>query len=136
MKTGSIQQTIPFNAPASFIYELIMDENLHAEITGGEVKMGRNINDRFTIFDGYCTGYNIELIPGERIVQAWHFVEEGWPEDHYSKCTFNFKNIDDGCILEFTQEGIPENNVNALKEGWQTYYWEPIQEYIEFNKDL
>jgi activator of HSP90 ATPase len=136
MKTGSIQQTIAFKVPASKIYELIMDENLHSEITGGEVKMGRNIKDSFTIFDGYCTGYNIELIPGEKIVQAWHFEEEGWPKDHYSICTFNLKNLDDGCLLEFTQTDIPQNNIEALKEGWQTYYWEPMQEYTELDLDF
>jgi len=131
MKTGSIQQTVSFKAPASTIYELLMDETLHAEITGGEVKMGRNPNDRFSVFDGYCAGYTIELIPGEKIIQAWRFDEDGWPEDHYSICTFHFKNTLDESILEFTQTNIPEQNIEALNEGWQTYYWEPMIEYID-----
>lgn len=131
MKTGSIQQTIQFKAPSSTIYELIMDERLHSEIAGGEVKMGRNTNDRFSVFDGYCTGYNIELIPDEKIVQAWRFEEEGWPEDHYSIVTFKFTNTNNGCELDFNQTEIPFEKIEALSEGWKTYYWEPIEEYLD-----
>jgi len=77
MKTGSIKQNTTFEAAPIDVYNLIMDEKKHAAFTGTAVKMSNKINGKFNIFDGYCHGYNIELIEGKKIVQAWHFAEDG-----------------------------------------------------------
>ena len=58
--------------------------------TGSKVIMSNKVNGKFKVFDGYCHGYNIELMQGKKIVQAWNFAEDGWPEDHFSICTFFF----------------------------------------------
>jgi len=34
---------------------------------------GRSAGEAFSAFDGHVTGRQIELVPGERIVQAWSF---------------------------------------------------------------
>jgi len=131
MKTGSIHQHITFNASPEKVYSLIMDANHHSNITDSDVEMSTDINGTFLVFDGYCTGYNIELVPGKIIVQAWKFQEDGWPEDHYSQCTFLFDDAPEGCILEFTQTDIPEHKVEALTKGWMDFYWEPMKIYLE-----
>ena len=130
MKTGNIHQVIAFRANPEEVYELLMNEQLHSEFSGSAVEMSRDINGRFTVFDDYCTGYNIELEPGKKIVQAWHFREDGWPEDHYSTCTFLFEKTPDGCLLDFTQTGIPVHKTEALTEGWEEYYWQPMKEFL------
>jgi len=90
MKTKSIRQTVTFNASPETVYQLIMDPKKHAAVTGSAVIMSSDVNGKFSVFDGYCHGYNIELIEGKKIVQAWHFAEDGWPDDHFSICTVNF----------------------------------------------
>ena len=91
MKTKSISQTVTFDAAPEKIYHMLMDQKEHAAFTGSKVAIDPKVSGQFTVFDGYCHGYTIELIEGRKIVQAWHFSEDGWPEDHFSICTFNIE---------------------------------------------
>jgi activator of HSP90 ATPase len=92
--------------------------------------MSAKVNGKFEVFDGYCHGYNIELVEGKKIVQAWHFAEKGWPDDHFSTCTFSFVRVPGGTRLSFTQKEVPEKNYESLKSGWKEFYWEPMKEHI------
>ena len=131
MKTKSIQQEIIFDCEPAVIYHLIMNDDQHSEITGSEVIMSNEINGKFNVFDGYCEGYNIELIENQKIVQAWHFDEDGWPEDHCSICTFTLEPVENKTKLIFTQTDIPEHKAEELERGWNDFYWQPIKEYLK-----
>ena len=133
MKMKSIKQTVTFTATPENIYHLIMDQKKHAAFTNSKVIISTKVNGKFNVFDGYCHGYNIELTEGKKIVQAWHFAEEGWTEDHFSICTFQFEKVGNKTKLIFLQTGVPENNVEALKEGWKEFYWEPMKAYLKNN---
>ena len=90
MKTKSIKQTVTFNASPEKIFNLMMDEKKYSAFTGSKATMSSVPQGSFSVFDGYCRGYNIELVKNKRIVQAWHFAEDGWPEGHFSICNFEF----------------------------------------------
>jgi len=81
MKTKTIRQSASIKASPEEVYDLLMDEDKHSSLTGTSVKMSKEINGKFEVFDGYCHGYNIELDRDKKIVQAWHFQEDGWPSD-------------------------------------------------------
>jgi activator of HSP90 ATPase len=130
MKTKSIRQTVTFSAAPEQVYNLIMDQKKHAAFTGTEVIMSSRSNGRFSVFDGYCHGYNIELIEGKKIVQAWHFAEDGWPDDHFTTCTFLFEPFGNKTRLKFLQTDVPEHKVESLKDGWKQFYWEPMKEFL------
>jgi activator of HSP90 ATPase len=130
MKTKTIKQTVTFHAKPEEVYELIMDAKKHSAFTGGKVKMSDKVNGKFEVFDGYCHGYNIELNEGKKIVQAWYFGENGWPEDHFSICTFAFKTVKGGTRISFTQKEVPEKNYESLKSGWKEFYWEPMKKHL------
>jgi activator of HSP90 ATPase len=125
---------VTFDASPEEIYAIVMDQKKHSAVTGSRVIMSAKVNGRFNIFDGYCHGFNIELIEGKKIVQAWNFREDGWPENHFSVCTFQLEQVGNKTKLRFLQTFVPEHNVNALKEGWKTYYWNTIKEYLQNNK--
>lgn len=131
MNTKSIEQVVTFNAPPEIVYQLIMNSDKHAAFTGSEVTMSTEVNGKFRVFDGYCEGYNIELVEGSKIVQAWHFEEDGWPEDHYSICTFLFEPMGKRTKLTFTQTDIPGHKAESLADGWKQFYWEPMEAYLE-----
>jgi activator of HSP90 ATPase len=131
MKTKSIKQNATFNASPEKIYDLMMDESSHAAFTGSMAIISAKAKGKFSVFNGYCTGYNIELVKGEKIVQAWHFKEEGWPDDHYSICHFELGKSGDKTKLKFLQTDVPENNVESLKEGWKQFYWDAIKKYLK-----
>ncbi len=136
MITKSIEQTVRFGFSPLEVYNVLMDEKKHAAFTGSEVTMSSEVNEEFSIFDGYCHGYNIELIEGQKIVQAWHFVEDGWPDDHYSVCTFLFLPDGNGTLLTFKQTNIPEHKAEELSKGWKEFYWEAMEEYLKNMKTI
>jgi activator of HSP90 ATPase len=134
MKTGKIKQKIIFKAGVSDVFDLLLNKKKYSAFTGGDVFVSKSKNGKFSVFDGYCTGYNISIVTDKEIVQAWNFKEDGWPEDHFSICKFLFKKTTLGTELIFTQEGIPFHKIKALKEGWKDYFWQPMKEYLKNNK--
>ena len=134
MKTKTIKQSVTFAAKPSDVYNLIMDAKKHAAFSGSKVTMSKKPGGKFNVFDGYCHGYNKELKEGKKIVQAWHFMEDGWPDDHFSTCTFEFEKATGGTKLKFTQSGIPEHKAESLKDGWKQFYWGPMKKFLATNK--
>jgi activator of HSP90 ATPase len=131
MKTKSIKQTINFKAAPKQVFDMLMNAKIHSAFTSADAEISKSAKGKFSTYDGYCHGYNIELIPGEKILQAWHFAEDGWPEDHFSVCTFLLEPNPTGTKLKFEQTDIPEHKVIALSNGWKEFYWEPMKLYIE-----
>lgn len=136
MRTKTIRQIINFKATPHEVYDILMNEKKHAEITDSEVKMSDKIKGKFSAFGGYCTGYNIELTEGEKIIQAWRFDEHEWPEEHFSTCQFDFEKTDNGCKLTFIQKGVPYAHYENIKNGWHEYYWTPIKQFIDEHKHV
>jgi len=134
MKTKSISKTVRFKSTPALVYNLLMDAKKHAAFTGSPVKMSKKVKGEFSVFEGYCHGYNIELVEGQKIVQAWHFQEDGWPTEHYSICAFLLEAEGELTKLTFTQTGIPEHKAVALRKGWSENYWEAMKSYLKKNK--
>jgi activator of HSP90 ATPase len=131
MKTKTIKQTVTFPLAPVELYNLLFDSKKLTKMHGNTTSMTRRAKGKFSVFGGYCHGHNITLIENRKIEQAWHFNEEGWPEDYYSTCTFILDPALKGTKLTFIQSGVPEASYKAIKEGWKTYYWTPILEYLE-----
>lgn len=131
MKTKSIKQTILFPAPPEKLYNMLLSAKTMSAIHGSSTTVNKRAHGKFTVFDGYCHGSNITLEPGEKIVQAWHFKEKGWPDDHFSTCTFWLQPSGKNTKLMFTQTHVPASAYDGLNKGWKEYYWEPIQQYIQ-----
>ena len=134
MKTKSISKTVRLKSSPPVVYNMLMDAKKHASFTGSPVKMSKKVKGTFSVFDGYCTGYNIELIENFKIVQAWNFKEDGWPIDHFSICAFLLEIDEKNTILTFTQTGIPEHKASDLRKGWNEFYWEAMKLYLKKNK--
>jgi activator of HSP90 ATPase len=132
MKVKQLQQTLVFDASPIQVYNLLTDQKLYSEFQNNDVEFDNSINGTFSVFDGYCTGMNLELIEGEKIVQKWNFAEENWPSDHYTLCTFLFQAFGNQTKLTFTQEDIPEHKYEDLAQGWYQYYWEPMQAFLNY----
>lgn len=131
MKTQTIRQTITFPTSPKKLYALLFDSKKLSQLHGAPTVMTRRASGKFTVFGGYCTGYNIALSEPEHIEQAWHFNEAGWPEDYHSTCIFNLMPAANGTKLVFIQKGVPESTYADIKAGWKTYYWDPIRKYLE-----
>ena len=62
-------------ASAQEIYDAWLDSLVHSEMTGGEATMSDEIGAEVSAWNGYISGRNLELVPGERIVQSWRTTE-------------------------------------------------------------
>jgi activator of HSP90 ATPase len=129
METKIVKQTATFKASPHEVYEALMDSKKHTKFTGDKATISRKIGGKFSTFDGYSEGINLELIPDNKIVQTWRASD--WPEGHYSKVTFSFKEIPGGTRLTFTQTGVPAKQYDDISQGWRDYYWAPMKEMLE-----
>ncbi len=121
----TIRQTVTIKAGARQVYEVLMTSRGHSKITGGGAKVSGRVGGKFSAFDGYCSGFNLELAPGKKIVQSWRASD--WPTDLYSTVTFALKPVKGGTRLSFTQTGVPDEQYAGIKQGWIEYYWKPMK---------
>lgn len=69
----SIHQEAVITASRDQIYRFLTDGEVFAAVTGQPARLGDREGEPFTLFSGRVEGRQIELVPGERVVQAWRF---------------------------------------------------------------
>lgn len=127
MKTVKEERT--FRATPHQLYEALMDSKQHAEFTGAAAEVSREVGGFFSAWDEYITGTNTELVLDAKIVQSWRASD--WPEGHLSTVTFEFEPASDTeTTVRFTHENIPDEFYEDIAQGWNDYYWEPLEEYF------
>jgi activator of HSP90 ATPase len=125
----AIRQSVIFRATPHDVYEALMDSSRHTEFTGDEASISRVVGGPIMAYGGYVTGKNLELIPDEKIVQAWRASD--WPEGQESTATFTLSAEDGGTRLTFVQEGVPDEQRTDIEQGWIDYYWTPMKAMLE-----
>jgi activator of HSP90 ATPase len=129
MHTKTIRQSVNIKANPHDVYEALMDSEKHAQFTGGAADISREVGGKFTAFDGYSEGENIELIQDKKILQSWRASD--WMEGHYSQVTFLLNDSKEGTLLAFYQTGVPEEQYEDISQGWWDYYWNPMKKMLE-----
>lgn len=126
----TVHDEIELRARPRAVYDAYLDSRSHAKFTGAPARMSRIVGRRFSAGGNYISGYNLDLVPGKRIVQAWRASE--WPKGVFSVITIALRPIRNGTRLVFDQRGIPEDVDGAsTTEEWAQYYWAPLKEYLE-----
>ena len=99
------------------IYQAWLDSILHAEMTGGEANMSDQVGADVSAWDGYIIGRNLELVPGERIVQSWRTTEfDDAFED--SIVTILLRETEEGTLLTLEHSNVPEAHRGYEEGGW------------------
>lgn len=130
--TKTIKQTVTFLADPQTVYNALMDSKIHSKFTGGTAKISGNVGGKFSVYDGYAEGKNLELISGKKIVQSWRASD--WPEGHLSTVTFDLKKVGKNTKLTFSHKNVPADQVTSIKKGWLDYYWQPMKEMFASQK--
>jgi len=125
----TISQSISFKASPAKVYEAIISAEQFGDVTGAAAEISSDEGGEFSCFGGQITGRHIELIPDERIVQAWRV--KAWPEGVFSEVRFDLSASGDATTLELTQTGYPDDAAEHLEPGWHKMYWEPLKAYLE-----
>jgi len=137
----TIHQTVVFRANRKRVYEALTDEKqfdkvvkLSAAMQSGAslgdmpTQIAREVGGTFTLFGGHIVGRHVELVPGERIVQAWRVAT--WEAGVYSIARFQLAEEGVGTKLTFAHTGFPNGQGEHLASGWRGNYWEPLAKVL------
>ena len=119
--------TIP--ATPQEIYEAWLDSLAHSAMTGATAVMSDKVGAAVSAWDGYITGRNVELVPGERIVQSWRTSK--FTDAHEdSVVTVLLEETDDGTLLTLVHSNVPDDQRSYEEGGWEESYFLPMKEYF------
>jgi uncharacterized protein YndB with AHSA1/START domain len=136
----SIHQEAVFKASRKRVYEALTDAKQFdkvIQLSGAMQSMhlgdkpteiSREAGGAFTLFGGYITGRHVELVPNERIVQAWR--TGGWAPGVYSIAKFELVEQGSGTKIVFDHTGFPKGAAVTLASGWKAHYWEPLEKLL------
>ena len=124
----SLHQEVAFTASPQRIYEVLLSSKQFAAVTGLPADIDPKAGGAFSTFGGLIVGRNVELIPGQRIVQAWR--PTNWNPGVYSIVKFELKPQGSGAVVVLDHTGFPESDFDGLTSGWPERYWEPLKKYF------
>ena len=129
LETTTIEQTVSLPAKPVQVYDALINANKHSEFTGAEATCDPVAGGKFTAWDGYISGTNLEPQRARRIVQEWKTTECP-PEYPPSRLEFTFSAAEDGTEVKMIHSDVPASQADAYRQGWTDYYWNPLKEYF------
>ncbi|HEX5281016.1 MAG TPA: SRPBCC family protein [Micropepsaceae bacterium] len=132
--SNAIHQEIEFNASPQRVYTALLDGKQFSAFTGAPAEIESDAGGKFSCFGGMITGRNVELVPNQRIVQAWRV--KLWPDGMYSIVSFELQPTGSRTRLMMTHDAFPDGmrahlNGEMSDGGWHRQYWEPLQKYLD-----
>jgi activator of HSP90 ATPase len=137
----AIQQQVTLDASPQRVYRALTttkDFDMITRLSDGEVllkaagaqptSISGEIGGPFTLFGGYVTGRHLEMLPNERLVQAWR--AGSWKPGDFSIAVFYLSAEGAKTKLNFEHRGFPNGNGATLAQGWHSHYWQPLAKYL------
>lgn len=121
------------NASPETVYHAWLNSGEHTKMTGNKAVCSDKEGAKYSAWDQYITGKNLELKSGEKIVQTWRSTDFAG-EDADSQIEVHLKKAPGGCLLTLIHTGIPDNQPD-YEEGWREYYFKPMKEYFGKKKE-
>jgi len=137
----SIHQEANFKADRKRVYEALIDSEQFDKVTrlsaamksglppnAKPTRISRENGGAFVVFGGQIEGRQIELVPNERIVQAWRVAN--WDAGSFSIAKFTLVAQGVGTKMVFEHTGFPKGAAEHLAAGWKSNYWEPLEKFL------
>ena len=124
----SLHQEIDFKASLQRIYAVLLESNQFAAFTGLPAEIDPTAGGAFSMFGRLIVGRNVELIPNQRIVQAWR--PASWDQGVYSIVKFELKEEGSQTKVVLDHTGFPEGKFGDLDSGWHERYWDPLKKFL------
>jgi uncharacterized protein YndB with AHSA1/START domain len=137
----AIHQEPVYKASRKRVYEALTDaqqfdkvERFSADMQDGKAlgakptEISRQVGGTFTLFGGHIVGRHLELVPNERVVQAWRVVD--WQPGWYSIARFELVEQGSGTKIVFDHTGFPKDLGQHLADGWKAHYWDTLEKYL------
>jgi uncharacterized protein YndB with AHSA1/START domain len=137
----SIHQEIIFKASRKRVYEALTDAKQFERVVqlsdarktlmppgAPPAQISPDVGGTFSTFGSLIVGRHIELVPNERIVQAWR--PGYWKPGVYSIVKFELADSGPETKLALDHNGFPDGDAKSLLDGWNKNYWEPLAKYL------
>jgi activator of HSP90 ATPase len=124
----SIHMEVNYKTSAQHIYEALLDSKQFAAFSGMPAEIDSKAGGTFSMFGGMIVGRNVELIPNQRIVQAWRPTH--WDPGVYSIVRFEMKPQGSETVLVLDHTGFPEGEFASLESGWKLHYIKPLKKFL------
>lgn len=129
--TGVKIPTCKFKLKDSFLtspeelYRCFVNQEMVRAFTHSDALVENYRGGKFRLLDGNVSGEFVDLVPDEMIGMKWRF--KTWPTEHYASVTLTLRDKDDETELILDVRGVPTNEEERTKEGWQRYYLAAIK---------
>jgi uncharacterized protein YndB with AHSA1/START domain len=124
----TIHFEVDYKTAPERIYHALLDAKQFKAFSGLAAEIDPKAGGWFKLFAGQIEGRHIELIPNQRIVQAWR--PASWPAGVYSIVRFELVPSGATTRIVFDHAGFTEDKQLHLTEGWQENYWGPLHKYL------
>jgi activator of HSP90 ATPase len=124
----SLHQEVDFKASPHRIYEILLDSKLFTAFSKEPAEISPDVGGAFSMFGGRIVGRNVELVPDQRIVQAWRPAY--WEPGVYTLVKFVLKEQGSQTRIVLDHTGFPEGDFESLSSGWKEHYWERLAKYL------
>jgi activator of HSP90 ATPase len=137
----SIHMEVVFKANRKRVYAVLTEVKLFekviqqsAAMKGGmppgaaPAAISSEAGGAFTLFGGHISGRHVELVAGERVVQAWR--ASNWGAGVFSIAKFALVEQGSDTKLVFDHTGFPKGESETLAAGWKANYWEPMAKVL------
>jgi activator of HSP90 ATPase len=138
---ASILQQVDFDATPPRVYEALTTAKQFEAITrlsdaatlldavnAKPTSISHETGGAFTLFGGYVVGRNLQMLPGQRLVQAWH--AGSWNAWEFSIVDIGLTQLAGKTRLILSHRGFPSDAGASLAKGWHTHYWAPLAKFL------
>jgi activator of HSP90 ATPase len=124
----SLHEEIVYKATPQRIYDALLDSKQFAAFSGMPAQIDSKAGGAFALFGGMIEGRIVELLPNQRIVEAWRPTH--WDPGFYSMVKFELKPNGSETTLILDHSGFPEGDYDHLESGWKSHYIDPLKKYL------
>jgi activator of HSP90 ATPase len=124
----SLHQEIDLPASTDRLYGMLLDAAKFSAFTKQPAEIGTEEGAPFKLFGARVEGRNVELIPNQRVVQAWR--PASWPGGVYSIVRFELAARGTVSRITLDHTGFTADKWETLNAGWADNYWEPMRRYL------
>lgn len=128
-----IHQEAVIKASPQQVYEFLTSGEIFGAATGMPAQLSDREGELFSVFGGRVEGRQVELVPGERVVQAWRFGSahpDEWEPGVYSIVRFTMRPEEGATRLVIDHSGIPPEWEEHIRSGYPTFYEAPLTRYF------
>jgi uncharacterized protein YndB with AHSA1/START domain len=111
------------------VYGAWLSSEEHGAIIGASAETAPQVGARFSMWDGYIEGTNLQLEPYHRIVQSWR-TSEFPPGSPDSRLEIVLEEVEGRTRITLIHSSIPDGQGEGYQEGWVEHYFEPMKRHF------